>query len=308
MRAQLGDGVIGFNSRSRVGSDSTTSAATPGTSCFNSRSRVGSDSLRGLAARPCPVSIRAPAWGATWLTTTMSCFGGFQFALPRGERPHQAAVGRADVAVSIRAPAWGATQGSAGAWTAFVVSIRAPAWGATRRVISRARASGFQFALPRGERRDVDGAAEKRARFNSRSRVGSDGIAGFGKGGTVVSIRAPAWGATHGSGHFQQRCVVSIRAPAWGATNQVLPRRIETQVSIRAPAWGATRNASFPQPLKTVSIRAPAWGATPNASFPQPLKTVSIRAPAWGATDYAKGRHQKYNVSIRAPAWGATLV
>ena len=55
----------------------------------------------------------------------------------------------------------------------------------------------FQFALPHGERPA------------SRSVVGIT---------PVVSIRAPAWGATFVIPFFRRRHGVSIRAPAWGAT------------------------------------------------------------------------------------------
>ena len=78
----------------------------------------------------------------------------------------------------------------------------------------------FQFALPRGERRLHRHMTSYASRFNSRSRVGSDcriivgtlSVPGFQfalprgerlKGGSCrdnrppVSIRAPAWGATH---------------------------------------------------------------------------------------------------------------
>ena len=63
-----------------------------------------------------------------------------------------------------------------------------------------------------------------RNRFNSRSRVGSDGIK------TVVF----------------QKGVVSIRAPAWGATVIICDEQGKELVSIRAPAWGATRGNSTP--------------------------------------------------------------
>ena len=81
----------------------------------------------------------------------------------------------------------------------------------------------------------------------------------------MVSIHAPAWGATrtndggyvpvmsfqstHPRGvrrvlvHALRRGrVVSIHAPAWGATITALDGRADTLVSIHAPAWGATRN------------------------------------------------------------------
>ena len=54
--------------------------------CFNSRSRVGSDSSYCQEVLRQRVSIHAPAWGATCVTglTIIDCE--FQFTLPRGER------------------------------------------------------------------------------------------------------------------------------------------------------------------------------------------------------------------------------
>ena len=76
----------------------------------------------------------------------------------------------------------------------------------------------FQFALPRGERRPGDSRARRDGRFNSRSREGSD-FGGTGDLGLViVSIRAPARGATVEYRVGVQLIEVSIRAPARGAT------------------------------------------------------------------------------------------
>ena len=102
-------GLNGFNSRSRVGSDAVHVGLGVGRllfqftlprgerhgalACFfshagfNSRSRVGSDSEGGKPFVVAPVSIHAPAWGATPFS------------------PRQGGV----VIVSIHAPAWGAT-------------------------------------------------------------------------------------------------------------------------------------------------------------------------------------------------------
>ena len=48
--------------------------------------------------------------------------------------------------------------------------------------------------------------------------MGSDGVFRVGHGWLLVSIRAPAWGATFVIPFFRRRHGVSIRAPAWGAT------------------------------------------------------------------------------------------
>ena len=77
----------GFNSRSRMGSDARLSPTVSVNSSFNSRSRMGSDTPPAAVVDDAPVSIHAPAWGAT------------------GEDEDEDAAG----SVSIHAPAWGAT-------------------------------------------------------------------------------------------------------------------------------------------------------------------------------------------------------
>jgi len=58
----------------------------------------------------------------------------------------------------------------------------------------------------------------------------------------VVSIHAPAWGATGSDGQSPLTWSVSIHAPAWGATKKQNEEYYNVYVSIHAPAWGATCN------------------------------------------------------------------
>ncbi len=150
-----------------------------------------------------------------------------------------------------------------------------------------------------------------------------------------------------------RRSLVSIHAPAWGATKtrssynrgpfgfnprarvgrDLRPEDVDVddpRVSIHAPAWGAT----FP-PYAT---KCPTFGFNPRARVGRDLRflsncqvrpkfqstrprgarlpwvknamqsqTVSIHAPAWGATQARQGAvRQGGRVSIHAPAWGAT--
>ena len=53
---------------------------------FNSRSREGSDALHSTAPKILGVSIHAPARGATYLRVSTELHEVFQFTLPRGER------------------------------------------------------------------------------------------------------------------------------------------------------------------------------------------------------------------------------
>ena len=98
------------------------------------------------------------------------------------------------------------------------VSIHAPAWGATppgearvhkkpfqstlprgERLVAEVQELWeilFQSTLPRGERLDTAMKCSRLRSFNPRSRVGSDFDGGRRGLHCMVSIHAPAWGAT----------------------------------------------------------------------------------------------------------------
>ena len=165
--------------------------------------------------------------------------------------------------------------------------------------------------------------------FNPRARVGRDRAHRSREAPVVlVSIHAPAWGATTHPRRHPHGARVSIHAPAWGATawmrmhvvlvmfQSTRPRGARparravpvehAHVSIHAPAWGATQDAQVRRLHPVVSIHAPAWGATQVAGEPHLRRRVSIHAPAWGATDTVREVGFIFIVSIHAPAWGAT--
>ena len=154
--------------------------------------------------------------------------------------------------------------------------------------------------------------------------------------------------------HHQRSAVgkiVSIHAPAWGATRNVVQHRLHHPLFRSTPLPGGrpARTTSGrptclfrstpphggrPEFRRTiysvfaVSIHAPAWGATRRRppsrarcrSFdPRPRmggdycysehyrgQAVSIHAPAWGATSTLFCAGAGHAVSIHAPAWGAT--
>ena len=132
-------------------------------------------------------------------------------------------------------------------------------------------------------------------------------------------------------GQTHEADLVSIHAPARGATRLRLDRRRGLQVSIHAPARGATepmRPSAEPLRFRStpprggrrlcraarpagggVSIHAPARGATGRPLVLYSRQTVSIHAPARGATvDGAFYRGVVVVVSIHAPARGATML
>ena len=167
--------------------------------------------------------------------------------------------------------------------------------------------AAFQFALPHGERPCRSAAGPCACGFNSRSRMGSDGII------VVEAYNTDSFNSRSRMGSdcmreagssllpsFNSRSRmgsdvaaiddvdvvrVSIRAPAWGATSRGCGLLVNCNVSIRAPAWGATFGGLLSLYIARVSIRAPAWGATSWCCYSWRTTTVSIRAPAWGATD-----------------------
>ena len=77
----------------------------------------------------------------------------------------------------------------------------------------------FQSALPRRERHNCD-TIKNRA--------------------LLISIRAPAKGATQKNRYALDCIYISIRAPAKGATGDSLINALSGDISIRAPAKGAT--------------------------------------------------------------------
>ena len=214
----------------------------------------------------------------------------------------------------------------------FLVSIHAPAWGATP-VLAKTSKSCPCFN-PR-TRVGCDLRTDREQRpvficFNPRTRVGCD----CQKAAThpvdeVVSIHAPAWGATMRTNRYRRFFEVSIHAPAWGATRNIRGNHLalvgfnpRTRVGCDARSRRSTANAmrfqsTHPRGVRRfrgwgrrrghhVSIHAPAWGATAVENAVRQTLRVSIHAPAWGATEHRALYGSRYVVSIHAPAWGAT--
>ncbi len=146
----------------------------------------------------------------------------------------------------------------------------------------------------------------------------------------MVSIHAPAWGATSALFRVIDRLRFQFTLPRGERPVHFRYFRLMELVSIHAPAWGATPTTQRCFTIVIVSIHAPAWGATITV-FKQfthitcfnsrsrvgsdllyahsPINgRVSIHAPAWGATTSSPTYHRFSVVSIHAPAWGATVL
>ena len=121
----------------------------------------------------------------------------FQFTLPCGERLAVTSVHVYIYIISIHAPVWGATYLPLKDIIKIEISIHAPVWGATRVLSVCWR---FQVYFNSRSRVGSDGllysVTSRLYDFNSRSRVGSDwGIIKI-KRWENISIHAPVWGAT----------------------------------------------------------------------------------------------------------------
>ena len=127
--------------------------------------------------------------------------------------------------------------------------------------------------------------------------------------GRVVSIHAPAWGATWSGGSSPRQTYCFNPRTRVGCDYLGSPKRgSNRRVSIHAPAWGATAGLIQPRRSPEVSIHAPAWGATfrveylclPHVLF-QSTHPRGVRREDEQALSTAM-----LGVSIHAPAWGAT--
>ena len=125
---------------------------------------------------------------------------------------------------------------------------------------------GFQSTLPRRERPRCVAARPCAAHFNPRSREGSDADNRPSLMRAMISIHAPAKGAT--ADGCEKVCGVVFQS--------TLPRRERRRT-------GAKRCAAW------ISIHAPAKGATHSGIGAASIIAISIHAPAKGATCLNRG-------------------
>ena len=233
--------------------------------CFNPRPRAGSD--QGM---PSPhrsravVSIRAPARGATtYRTRERTRNSGFN-PRPRAGSDARPSCRRWPRCWFQSAPPRGERLPLVSALAASLLFQSAPPRGERRERRLQCLFDGrFQSAPPRGERPSMRDFATSGMCFNPRPRAGSDVEPAASAAAQLVSIRAPARGATGGNPKAAHQGEVFQSAPPRGERRGLPPLcRWRSPVSIRAPARGATGGRSCDDPQLRVSIRAPARGAT----------------------------------------------
>ena len=165
----------------------------------------------------------------------------------------------------------------------------------------------FQSTLPRGERLGgVKNVITGKTDFNPRSREGSDAALKLIRDNEIISIHAPARGATSTAGSDQDAIWISIHAPARGATCQMFlrqplfhhfnPRSREGSDGRLRPPTGMHRNFN-PRSRE---------GSDENRMYSLRETDISIHAPARGATRADAVRQINADISIHAPARGAT--
>ena len=180
--AMLAQGKEFQSAPPRGGRRQLAAALAGGEDGFNPRPRVGGDTteMDTSASFDQAVSIRAPAWGRRIATGSTASPSSFQSAPPRGGRPGPRRGARLSQAVSIRAPAWGATRLHVDEGSSVKFQSAPPRGGRLSRAHAVSTAGiKFQSAPPRGGRHGLP-----------------SGISHHIRG--LVSIRAPAWGATAG--------------------------------------------------------------------------------------------------------------
>ena len=255
----------------------------------------------------------------------------FQSTLPRRER--QAAV-QLDhlqgVLISIHAPAKGATSVRCAGCPVRCISIHAPAKGATPNaplVISSSVA--FQSTLPRRERHQRGvWSCTSRPNFNPRSREGSDRCLVFDFIQQVISIHAPAKGATQINTQVENPSEFQSTLPRRERRTLLHPPDCKRDISIHAPAKGATNakvrdnlnrefQSTLPRrerhliPMRTlqrweISIHAPAKGATASCAPSRGYATFQSTLPRRERQQAESDVVQQREISIHAPAKGAT--
>ena len=284
----------GFNPRTRVGCDWAPGWGTSRrTRCFNPRTRVGCDVLTKIyESGGDPVSIHAPAWGAT---TRRPCPGVLVFH------------------VSIHAPAWGATFPpfpAAALSAGFNPRTRVGCDSAPFRLPQPPRE--FQSTHPRGVRHLIFRLSPRRSRVSIHAPAwGATRWMLYAlSGGTLFQSTHPR-GVRPAGPQGAARCPqVSIHAPAWGATRtRGQSRVLEVGFQSTHPRGVRRRNGKAIQadfrfnPRTRVGCDGYWCERNPGSSSRFNPRT-RVGCDENGESYYA----MECPVSIHAPAWGATAV
>ena len=257
------------------------------------------------------ISIHAPARGATYAGGA-----GSQSVIHFNPRPREGGDYHAyyyhtfQSQISIHAPARGATRLVPDLGQVAVISIHAPARGAT------SGNKSFLWVYLYFNPRPREGGDPPRLHAQGSGQVFQStpprggrltGSATVTYGG-LISIHAPARGATTWRGQKSRSCWISIHAPARGATFRQPLHGHYAGISIHAPARGATVETYVLISRKLLFQSTPPRGGRPlHGRLLHHSAVISIHAPARGATcQRARVALKPLGISIHAPARGAT--
>ncbi len=143
--------------------------------------------------------------------------------------------------------------------------------------------------------------------FNPRSRMGSDLVGGILRVDRIVSIHAPAWGATWRLGGLRTgERGFNPRSRMGSDMGDDIRREEALRVSIHAPAWGATFPRIRTPSRRTFQSTLPHGERRDLVQGAGPLETFQSTLPHGERHDGELSADHRAGVSIHAPAWGAT--
>ena len=260
---------------------------------------------------PAFISIHAPARGGDDVESLAQYKASlFQSTPPRGGATYAGGAGSQSVIHFNPRPREG------GDYHAYYyhtfqsqISIHAPARGATRLVPDLGQVAVISIHAPaRGATSGNKSFLWVYLYFNPRPREGGDPPRLHAQGsGQVFQSTPPRGGRLTGSATVTYGGLISIHAPARGATTWRGQKSRSCWISIHAPARGAT----FRQPLHGhyagISIHAPARGATVETYVLISRKLLFQSTPPRGGRPlHGRLLHHSAVISIHAPARGAT--
>ena len=176
-----------------------------------------------------------------------------------------------------------------------------------RKLRTKSCGNAFQFTLPHGERRVRRPQPRTREAFQFTLPHGErPGKPGLPLAPSLVSIHAPAWGATFVHLAFSIPSAVSIHAPAWGATHPPRVPQPKRQFQFTLPHGERLCTKAMRVPSVAFQFTLPHGERLGALALMAERDIVSIHAPAWGATGRRPAPRRGGTVSIHAPAWGAT--
>ncbi len=267
-----------------------------GATCHRTHSKDGVD-----------VSIHAPARGATLLVWGDTPGYTFQSTPPRGGR-RPTATGTALPIMFQSTPPRGGRHTVAGHSQAGqnCFNPRPRAGGDSHGRNASPSSGTFQSTPPRGGRHKHEDGRRRFPRFNPRPRAGGDHGSGPAPSQKECFNPRPRAGGDFQLEHDEGHEVVSIHAPARGATQLQVRMEVEGRFNPRPRAGGDRVIANRDMPGSMFQSTPPRGGRLQALLQGNRSTIVSIHAPARGATCRRHRTPRRSHVSIHAPARGAT--